>query len=82
MIKENDWRLQGQMKYLYEVELKKRNFDPKYPGDHDHCEFCTKKFMYPSDTGYCFLNSANTYSWICEACFEDFMEMFKWKAIE
>jgi hypothetical protein len=79
VIEEDDWRLRKQMEYLYETELKKMNYERySVTWDHDHCEFCWKKLMYPSDIGYCTLDR---HRWICEECFEDFKGMFKWKVI-
>ena len=79
----NDWRLQGQEKYLLGVALcLKKYSDRKSSTDHDHCEFCTEKF---SDSipncltqGY---TTSNDYHWICEKCYNDFKEHFKWVII-
>lgn len=77
---QNDWRLQGQEKYLLGVPLRfKKYSDRKALTDHDHCEFCGSKF---SDTiegslkeGYTTLND---YWWICKDCYADFKADFKW----
>jgi hypothetical protein len=77
----NDWRLQGQEKYLKGATLIFKNYAPYRAGwDHDHCDFCQRKFMKPgnSDTlseGYA---TKDNYHWICSECFKDFVDMFKW----
>jgi hypothetical protein len=76
-----DWRLFGQEKYLKGVTLVYKQYaDRKTGTDHDHCEFCFEKF---SDTipdalqaGYA---ADDDYRWICEKCFQDFKEMFRFK---
>jgi hypothetical protein len=76
----NDWRLLGQEEYLTGVALFYRNYsDRKTSTDHDHCEFCGTKF---SDSipgcltkGY---TTMDDYRWICDNCFSDFKDDFKW----
>ena len=79
----NDWRLTNQENYLKgKVLLKKLYKDRKSKTTHDHCEFCMGKFSEnPNDytVGYC---TEDYYHWICENCFEDFKELFKWKIKE
>ena len=78
--KKNDWRLQGQEKYLFGKSLLFTNYsDRKTTTDHDHCEFCSNKF---SNTipgcltkGY---TTTDAYHWICENCFIDFKNDFEW----
>lgn len=77
----NDWRYNGQDKYLMNAQLMLCKFD-KSIRDHDHCEFCWKRFSeYVDDlhTGYCTLDK---YYWICEDCFTDFKDMFMWKVVD
>ncbi|MBK8651580.1 MAG: hypothetical protein IPN23_07725 [Elusimicrobia bacterium] len=77
-----DWRYRGQDKYLKGVALywkKYKRFRENW--DHDHCEFCWKKFTEESDSqnlheGY---TTDNNYRWVCEKCFLDFKELFEWK---
>ena len=86
-IEENDWRLQGQERYLKRATLTFRKYrrnsnDPDW--DHDHCEFCWAKFMVDqpppiADEGYCTLHE---YRWICSQCFADFQEAFEWEVVE
>ena len=41
----NDWRRQGQEKYLKGAKLQLKDYCPHRPEwDHDHCEFCETKF--------------------------------------
>lgn len=80
MVDKNDWRLQGQEKYLSGERLCfKQYVERSSDTDHDHCEFCWAKF---SDSipgsltqGYTTLDS---YRWICEPCYSDFKEEFRW----
>jgi len=75
----NDWRLQGQEKFLNRAQLVKKRYK-KYRDDwdHDHCAFCWTKFSEsPEDlnVGY---TTPDHYYWICEPCFNDFHDMFQW----
>ncbi len=79
----NDWRLQGQEKYLKGVTLQKKTYKQFRDGwDHDHCEFCGAKFTENTPgtlhEGY---TTQNNYHWICDPCFTDFNELFEWKVI-
>ena len=75
----SDWRLQGQERYLRGVDLVRRTYQPpRADWDHDHCEFCGRKFsLHPSDlqVGYA---TADNYRWICSDCYEDFKGQFGW----
>jgi len=88
MIEKDDWRLNNQEKYLVGVILVRRLYrqNPYNPEwDHDHCEFCWAKFSLDNRiedalrSGYA---TTDDYHWICQTCFEDFKEMFKWKVID
>ena len=79
----DDWRFTGQDKYLMNEKLKYTHY-VRYSEswDHDHCEFCWDKFSEYEGTlheGYCTLDN---YHWICEKCFHDFKNMFKWEVVE
>ena len=84
MAEKDDWRLQGQERYLYGQVLVRRAYrqyatNPNW--DHDHCQFCSAKFMLGDDpetlkSGYA---TTDDYRWICEACYQDFKEMFSWR---
>jgi hypothetical protein len=80
MVEKDDWRLQGQERYLKGATLYWRKYrrPPWNPDwDHDHCEFCGAKFMeedYPDvlHEGYA---TSDEYRWVCKPCFEDFAEI-------
>lgn len=85
IIKTDDWRLTGQEDYLLFAKLKeiipsdylKTLDNPEY--FHEHCEFCMTK---PEDNKeqkfYCTLDN---YCWICEECYNDFKEKFKFEKL-
>ncbi|HUN80902.1 MAG TPA: hypothetical protein VMV81_05255 [Phycisphaerae bacterium] len=87
MVDESDWRLIGQEKYLKGATLVHRRYrryakNPRW--DHDHCAFCFAKFMVEDSSdvlhqGYATQDDSR---WICEKCFDDFKEMFKWTVVE
>jgi hypothetical protein len=83
MIQPDDWRLQGQDKYLFQAELKFQKYsDRKTNTDHDHCEFCMNKFS--DSLPGCFTDGYTTiddYHWVCINCFQDFNEVFRWVII-
>jgi hypothetical protein len=76
-----DWRLTNQEKYLQGVTLSFRPYEPASPtNDHDHCEFCSAKFMTAVPPGV--LNAgyttADRYRWICSERYGDFRDRFQW----
>ena len=85
IIKTDDWRLTGQEDYLLFAKLKevipsdyiKTLDNPEY--FHEHCEFCMTK---PEDNKeqkfYCTLDN---YRWICEECYNDFKEKFRFEKL-
>ena len=75
----NDWRLQGQERYLKGVTLHWRQVSAASRSDHEHCEFCGAKFM--AEAGYLTegFTTEDNYRWICLPCFEDFRGQFEWK---
>lgn len=44
---------------------------------HEHCEFCWEKAT--TDTACTFYCTEDLYYWICEECFRDFRETFRWQ---
>ena len=75
---ENDWRIFNQENYLLNRKLKKIVFPACY--DHAHCAFCWGKFGSKESAEYmrvcyCTLDEQH---WICEQCFDDFQDRFKW----
>jgi hypothetical protein len=83
MAEDKDWRLTNQESYLIGVSLIHRRYAPAAGNDHDHCSFCWDKFMaegYPDvlHDGYATIDSSH---WICDQCFHDFRERFRWQLI-
>jgi len=81
MREKDDWRHQGQEKYIKGVSLFWKTYKPANPNnDHDHCEFCTSKFMVDKEDtlkeGY---STEDGYYWICKVCFNDFVDLFDWQ---
>lgn len=82
--KKDDWRLQGQEKYLFGKPLIFKKYSDKIlTTDHDHCEFCSDKFSdtapHSSTKGY---TTTDDYHWICENCYTDFKSDFEWTIIQ
>lgn len=81
MIDSEDWRLQGQEKFLKGISLTLQAYSKYREGwDHDHYSFCQAKFMENggADTlreGYA---TEDRYHWVCKQCFQDFRAMFEW----
>jgi hypothetical protein len=86
---ETDWRLFPEDDEQFSgLTLHRWRFHAKFPGDHDHCTFCSAKFMdadeppRPDDThvivheGY---TTEDDQQCICDQCFADFRERFSWK---
>ena len=77
-----DWRLQNQESYLKGVTLYRETYKPYRRGwDHDHCEFCGRKFAVEGgdfSEGY---TTEDRYHWVCVGCYEDFKQQFNWKVI-
>ena len=75
----DDWRLQGQESYLKGVKLIPHKYQPDTKGwDHDHCEFCGAKFStLEGDINFGY-STIDSYYWICNQCFNDFKNVFKW----
>jgi hypothetical protein len=75
----DDWRRQGQERFLSGVKLISKDYQPYRSGwDHDHCEFCGTKFsLRPGDLKKGYVTEDN-YHWICDSCFNDFRDEFNW----
>lgn len=79
----DDWRRQGQEKYLKGVELVFKDYQPyRKEWDHDHCEFCGDKFSLNEGDLKMGYSTKDGYRWICKDCFNDFKEEFDWKITE
>jgi hypothetical protein len=79
---DTDWRLEVAQTYLEGETFVRRPYR-RYSNDwdHDHCVFCTAKFMEEDGpdvlhVGYCTLVD---YYWICDTCFRDFEKRFAWR---
>jgi len=79
---DNDWRLQGQERYLLGLEFQNSAYASTPGNDHDHCEFCGMKFSVTIPDalkhGY---STRDNYRWICSPCFADFKDRFKWRIV-
>ncbi len=75
---QDDWRLLNQEEYLFGVTLTHEIWRAKGRNDHDHCAFCWAKFADFDGClheGWC---TEDRYHWICDICYQDFRERFKW----
>lgn len=83
MVEIDDWRLQGQEKYLTGRKLKRVPFSPlSKTWDHEHCEFCWAKFSdHENDLHEGYVTEDN-HTWICPECYEDFKELFQWDLVD
>ena len=73
MPSKDDWRRQGQERYLKNLTFTWETYSKSH-NEHDHCEFCNVKFMESGEKdilteGY---TSKDKYRWICKDCFDDF----------
>jgi len=79
----DDWRLNGQEDYLFGITLTRKKFESCGYYDHAHCDFCWAKISDccegALEFGYC--SSGETH-WICETCYKDFKDLFKFKLSE
>ena len=71
-----EWRLTNQENYLKGVTLIRDTFKEK--NDHAHCEFCWVTFVCGTE-GY---TTEDRKHWICDTCYKDFCERFKWRTVE
>ena len=82
MTSSDDWRIQGQEKYLQNARLIRHAWKSNNPSnDHDHCDFCWAKFSANAASddlreGWC---TEDFYTWVCPTCYEDFKTNFGWK---
>jgi hypothetical protein len=82
MVGHDDWRLQGQERFLKGKTLYWRRYKAySETWEHDHCAFCGEKLAEGDNPnalheGYA---TKDNYFWVCKQCFYDFREMFEWK---
>ena len=80
---DDDWRLTGQEDLVAGVVLVRRKYR-QYPTnpewDHDHCFFCGAKFSLEDAPGLLHegYSTEDEYRWICDRCFDDFKDRFRW----
>ena len=78
----DDWRLRGRNEDDFlGLEMIRKEYVPPSPSqDHDHCDFCWAKFMAVDGpdiqrAGY---KTVEQGDWICDSCFGDFAQRFRW----
>lgn len=77
--KPDDWRRQGQERYLKGRRWALRTYRPYREGrDHDHCEFCGMKFSVAQGDLQRGDVTVENYHWVCEPCFADFKGEMEW----
>lgn len=80
----DDWRLHGQERYLRGARLQRARYcTPSAEWDHDHCEFCNRKFSEKAqgdDIARAGWRSEDEYRWVCDGCFSDFRQPFHFVA--
>ncbi|MEZ6009923.1 MAG: hypothetical protein R3F05_19490 [Planctomycetota bacterium] len=75
----DDWRRQGQERYLRGLTFAFMEWVRTQPGwDHDHCEFCNAKFSNAAGTLRAGYATEDLYRWICPTCYADFWREFGW----
>jgi len=76
----DDWRLQGQEKYLYAAHFRWQTYrSPRPDWDHAHWEFCYAKFMEAEAPDILWAGFVTENErWVCQDCFHTFQERFAW----
>ncbi|HVT89361.1 MAG TPA: hypothetical protein VHD56_10950 [Tepidisphaeraceae bacterium] len=84
-VTDDDWRLQGQERYLSNATLFWRSWHQSRPNwDHDYCSFCWAKFMDRQDVSDVLREGYTTddeYHWVCADCAHDFAPRFKFMLV-
>jgi hypothetical protein len=83
MVDESDWRWSNGGEYLVGLTFYQRRWTMTRPEwDHDHCELCFAKFMAEDAVDAEILHDGyateDQYRWLCEQCFADFRDHFRW----
>lgn len=79
-ISSDDWRRQGQEKFMKAQTLRWQQYIAYRPSwDHDHCEFCGTKLSNGEGDLHEGYVTQDRYHWVCEKCFKDFREEFDWR---
>jgi hypothetical protein len=74
-----DWRLMGQIRYLFKRDFFYAYYEKDEDWDHHHCAFCTKRIDDQEKKFYC---TNDQYYWLCEKCYNDFKDMFQFRLLE
>jgi len=78
----DDWRRQGQEKYLNNIKLIAKDYHHfRDECEHDHCEFCGAKFSNQKEDLNMGYSTEDGYYWICIDCFNDFSIEFNWEIV-
>ena len=79
MIENDDWRIRDQELYLYNKVFYKHPFtERRVNNDHAHCEFYWEKFDC-SENSQLGLSTLDDEYRVCEECFADFQEIYKFR---
>ena len=89
VIEDDDWRLQGQEKYLLGRTMRWTTWVPyREDWDHDHCECCMAKISDRFNVGddhvqykAAWVTADDSYRWVCRECFSDFRSRFAWSVV-
>ena len=83
---EDDWRLGHSKTYDGSTWHRRSYFSWSPTWDHDHCSFCWTSFEVPGskaaqdpDVRTVGWTSDDEYRWVCDTCFADFKERFRWR---
>jgi len=77
----DDWRRQGQERFLKGRSWSLRGHSARKDWDHDHCEFCGRKFSAAQGDLHRGYVTTDNYHWVCEDCFADFEEEMQWVVV-
>lgn len=78
-----DWRLQGQEKWLTGATFCWQTYKPRPNWDHDHCVFDSRRISAePGERNEGYVTTDHRRHWVCKECFQDFAGMFKWKVVD
>lgn len=88
-IEDDDWRLQGQEKYLLGRTMRWATWVLyREDWDHDHCEFCMAKIwdrrsVSDDHVQYnaAWVTADDSNRWVCRECFADFRARFAWSVV-
>jgi hypothetical protein len=87
-VTEGDWRLTNQEEYLKGATLVWKPYHAwSETWEHDHCEFCWRKFVESNGLTAGFAaqgtgpQGQDDYHWICETCADDFCARFRWTLV-